>query len=114
MALSSAEIKRQILISAGSSEIKKKMDENPPGVSDGEMIEIGQDLENMTKTKGWIVVESYMLRRMNLIGLALSEKENPDHKGMARGFIELMQWIDLAIRKKDDLLQKEKTLHGSL
>ena len=108
MTISSAEIKRQILINAENSEIKKKMDQNPPGVGDGELIDIGNKLEAITKMSGWTIIESYMLRRMNLIGLVLSEKENPDQKGIARGFIEMMQWIHLAIQKKNEILEKER------
>lgn len=108
--LSSAEIKRQILMGAKESIVKKRM-ENPPGISDGELIEMGNDLEAVTKMKGWIWIESYMLRRMNLVGLALSDKENPDQKGIARGFIELMQYIQLSVEKKDELLTKERVKH---
>ena len=113
MSLSSAEIKRQILISADKSEIKKKMDENLPGINEGEMIEIGNELEALTRARGWNVVEAYMLRRMNLIGMVLSDKENPDQKGMAKGFIELMQWIHLTIRKRDEILEKEKQKYAT-
>jgi hypothetical protein len=104
--LSSAEIKRQILMSAKDSIQKKRM-ENPPGIDEGELIEIGNDLEAVSRMRGWILIESYMLRRMNLVGLALSEKEQPDQKGIARAFIELMQWIQLHIEKRNEILAKE-------
>ena len=107
MTLSSADIKREILMSAKESIVKKKM-ENPPGISDGELIEMGNKLEAVTRLPGWTYIESYMLRRMNLVGLALSDKEQPDQKGIAKGFIELMQWIQLAIEKKDEILAKER------
>ena len=113
MSLSSAEIKRQILMSADKSEIRKKMDENPPGISEGEMIELGNELEAMTRSKGWSVVEAYMLRRMNLVGMVLADKENPDQKGMAKGFIELMQWIQLTIQKRNEILEKEKQKYAT-
>jgi len=107
MPLSSAEIKREILKQAIHSPIRKKM-EAPPGISDGELIELGNDLEGMTKSKGWILVESYMLRRMNLVGLAMADNPDPDQKGIAKGFIELMQWIQLSIQKRDEIVSKEK------
>ena len=112
MTLSSAEIKRQILESAKDSSIKKKMEQTLPGIPEGEQIEMGNDLEIVTKMKGWIWIESYMIRRMNLVGLAFAEKDNPDQKGMARGFIELMQWIQLAIQARDEILAKEKTKYA--
>ncbi len=111
MSLSSSEIKRQILMSAGQSDIKKRM-ENPPGISDGELLEIGNDLKAITKMRGWIWIESYMLRRMNLVGLALSDKENPDQKGIARGYIELMQMIQLHIQKAEEIEEKERLAHA--
>ena len=110
--LSGAEIKRQILISAGSSEIKRRMDVNPPGITDGEYIELGNELEKVTKMPGWTMIESYMLRRMNLVGLAfIDDEKNRDQKGIARGYIELMQYIQLMIEKKDSILEKEKLAH---
>jgi hypothetical protein len=107
MPLSSADIKRQILVNAINSPIRKKM-ESPPGISEGELIEIGNDLEGVTKQRGWTLVESYMLRRMNLVGLAMADKPDPDQKGIAKGFIELMQWIQLSIQKRDEILEKER------
>jgi hypothetical protein len=107
MSISSSEIKRQILMSAGQSDIKKRM-ENPPGISDGELLEIGNDLKSVTKMRGWIWIESYMFRRMNLVGLVLSDKDQPDQKGIARGYIELMQVIQLHIQKAEEIEEKER------
>lgn len=110
MPLSSAEIKRQILMGAANSPMRKKL-EQPPGISEGEMIEIGNDLEAVTKHRGWTLIESYMLRRMNLVGLAMSDKPDADQKGIAKGFIELMQWIQLSIKKRDEILEQERVKH---
>ncbi len=67
-----------------------------------------EDASEMSKdlVKGWL--EAYMLRRMNLVGLALSDKENPDQKGIARGYIELMQMIQLHIQKAEEIAEKER------
>ncbi len=111
MGLSSSEIKRQILLSAGTSDIKKKFQHNLPGISEGEQIEMGNDLESLTKTKGWTWVEAFMLRRMDIVGLVFSDKENPDQKGVAKGYMELMQYIQIAIQNKDAILEKEKIKH---
>lgn len=108
--LSSAEIKRQILMGASNSPMRKKM-EQPHGISEGEMIEIGNDLDAVTKHRGWAFIESYMLRRMDLVGLAMSDKPDTDRKGIAKGFIELMQWIQVSIMKRDELLSKERSKH---
>jgi len=110
MPLSSAEIKRQILMGAANSPLRKRM-EQPPGISEGELIELGNDLEAVTKQRGWTIIESYMLRRMNLVGLAMAEQPDPDQKGIAKGFIELMQWITLSIAKRNELLENERLKH---
>jgi len=105
----SAEIKRQILMAADSSPVKKKMDQSPPGISEGEQVEWGNDLEAVTKMRGWVFIESYMMRRMNLVGLVMSdEKDSSTQKGVAKAFIELMQWIHLTIKRRDEILEKEK------
>jgi len=109
MTLSGADIKRQILMSAGTSDIRAKMQAHgPPGITDGEFLEIGNSLKAVTKMAGWTWIESYMIRRMNLVGLAMSEKEIPDQKGIARGYIELMQAIQLHIQKAEEIEQKER------
>jgi len=112
MTLSSAEIKRQIIASAKQSDIKKRMDKAPPGISEGEQIEIGNDLAAVTNHRGWTLIESYMIRRMNLVGLALSNEDNKDEKGVAKGFIELMQWIQLCIERRDKILEEERLKYG--
>lgn len=105
--ISSSEIKRQILMSAKDSPIKKKMDQ-PAGISEGEQIEMGNRLEDVTRMPGWIYIEAYMLRRMNLVGQVMSNDTKPEDKGFARAYIELMQWIQLSIERKNAILEKEK------
>lgn len=114
MTISSAEIKRQILMSAGQSDIRRKIDLNPPGISDGETIEIGNALELLTQSKGWNIIETYMIRRMNIVGLVMgdAEKVDPAQKGIAKGFMELMQWIQIMIQKRNEILEKERIKHG--
>ena len=102
-----AEVKRQILSEANRSPLRERI-ENQSGISEGEVMEMGNDLEHLTRTRGWTFVESYMLRRMNLVGLVMIEKQDPDARGIAKGFIELMQWIQLTIAARDNLLEKEK------
>jgi len=98
------EIKRQILKAADSSIIKKKL-ENQPGVSDGELVEIGNNLERIANSPGWAIIEEYMIRRMNLVGVATGEETD---KGYAKAYVELMQWIELSIRKRNEIIEKER------
>jgi len=111
MTLSSADIKRQIIQMAGSSDIKKRM-ENPPGIPEGELLDVGNEFKKLTAGKGWLYLEAYMLRRMNLVGMALSDKDNPDQRGMARGYIELLQYVELSIRKAEEIEEKERTKYA--
>jgi hypothetical protein len=48
---------------------------------------------------------------MNLVGLAMADNPDPDQKGIAKGFIELMQWIQISIQKRDEILEKERHKH---
>ena len=109
MSLSSAEIKRQILKSAESSTIKKKMDANPPGISDGERISMGNELESVTKMPGWLIVEAYMLR---FIAMKLnSDKYDEEVFIRANAFKDLMHYIELTIQARNELLEKERLGH---
>jgi imidazolonepropionase-like amidohydrolase len=48
---------------------------------------------------------------MNLVGYVMADSPDPDQKGIAKGFIELMQWIQISIQKRDELLDKERIKH---
>ena len=107
MNLSSDEIKRQIIQSTSTSPLKRRMEERPPGISEGEQVEIGNELERMTKTSGWAIAEQYMLEKMNLVGLATQDGSDIN-RGIAKAFIEFMQWINLCIQRKNKILEKER------
>ena len=75
------------------------------------MLEIGNELEKITKAPGWTIIETYMMNRMNLVGLVLQEGVTELSRGVAKGFIELMQYIDLAIRRRNKILEEERLNH---
>ena len=106
--LSSADIKRQIIAEAPKSAIRKKVESLPEGMTEGDQIEIGNALEATTKTVGWSMIESYMLTRMNLVNMVVSDNSSDVARGTAKGFIEMMQWIHLAIKQKNILVEREK------
>jgi len=110
MSLSSAEIKRQILMASDQSGIKKRIQQalENQTMTEGEVIETGNALETLSKTKGWTYVEAFMLRRMDIVGLVFNEKDNSPQKGIARGYMELMHYIDQTIRMRDDILERER------
>ena len=109
--LSSADIKRQIIDEAKNSSIRKKVETLPSGMTEGDQVEIGNALDKTTKTSGWAMIESYMLTRMNLVNMVISDNSSEVAKGTAKGFIEMMQWIHLAIKQKNDILEKERLKH---
>jgi len=105
MGIPSAEIKRQIL--SEQTAFRKNLQSRLAGIDEGEIIEMGGAFEQMVKTKAWTFVEAYLIRRMNITGLLFSESENLIDKGIARGYAELMQYIDQIIRAKDAILSRE-------
>jgi len=108
--LSSAEIKRQILMNADKTEIRKHIAASleTGSITEGEIIEMGQELERLVKQKGWAFVEAYMMKRMDIPGLVFG-KADPDQKGVAKGYMLLMQYIHQMIKSAKELLDKEKT-----
>lgn len=110
MALSSSEIKRQILSGAKNSHIRKNISQklDKGTLTEGEIIEMGNAFESLTTSKGWYYIEAYMLRNMDIIGLVFSESDASHQKGIARGYISLMQYIDQIIKIKNDIIQREQ------
>ena len=110
---SSADIKREIIASAAKTEAVRKRIGSlvEAGVSEGDQIEMGNNLESMTKTPGWAIVENFMLTRMNLVGMAVSDGVSEVQRGVSKGYIELMQYIQLLIRQKNVLMEKERAKH---
>ena len=107
--MSSAEIKRQILMSSDKSEIRKQIKNSLEhgGLAEGEVIEMGQEFERLVKSKGWVYVEAYMMKRMDITGLVFGNVD-ADQKGVAKGYMLLMQYIHQIMKASKDLLNKEK------
>jgi hypothetical protein len=106
MALDSAAIKRAIIDEAGkNSGIREKIQNNAPQISEGERIEIGNELERMTRTKGWAYVEAYIINHLNP-AVTLFMKEDVD-KGEARGMMKVIQYVAAMIKHRDELIAKD-------
>jgi hypothetical protein len=105
--LSSADIKREIIAGASTSPLKKRIAEVPEGMTEGDQVDIGKALEAVTKLVGWSIIEKYMITRANVVGMALDDNVSDITRGKAKGYIELMQWITLAINRKDEILEWE-------
>ena len=106
--LSSADIKREIIASASTSPLKKRIAEVPDGMTEGDQIEIGSALEATTKMAGWSIIEKYMITRANVVGMAMNDNVSEATRGIAKGYIELMQWVKLSIDRKNEILERER------
>jgi len=111
MSISAQEIKRQILMESDKSGIKKRALQNMDkgGVNEGDIIELGKRLENLTKQPGWYDIEAYMLKSMNLVGLAFAEGDSQILKGKTQAYIMVMQYVDQMIKLKDEILSRENS-----
>jgi hypothetical protein len=113
MALDSTDIKRQILADSEQDRTKvRKRIQQVLGNRDveGEILEIGAEFEKLVASKGWTHIEVYMLRRMNLVGLAFNDKPDDGiQKGIARGYIELMQYVDQMIKARKEIIEEQGT-----
>ena len=106
--LSSSDIKREIIQNSDTSPFKKKMESVPAGMTEDDQIEIGNALEATTKTGGWAIMEQFMLTRMNVMGMIMDDKSSDISRGIAKGYIEFMQWIDLSVKRKNEIIERER------
>ena len=110
MEISSANLKRQILAAAPKSPIKREVNKNPGGIPDGEYIEIGNELETTTRTRGYNFMEAFMLRKTDPTLLVMDDTDKAKHTAAA--YIDFMQWVKIMIDKKDEILAKEREKYG--
>jgi hypothetical protein len=103
--LSSADIKRKILMDSGNSEIRKRIDTavEEGALTSDDVLEFGEAFEAMVKTKGWLFFERRMLQDLDPIILVNGNEET---KIRAKARIQDMQWIDLMIKERDRILEE--------
>jgi len=104
---SSSSIKRQILKDVKIKPIREKITHRNDTDRDGEIIERGNAFEKMIATEGWQIVEAFLINKMDLMGLAVDDKSGDIEKGVARGYIALLKYIELTIDERDKILEKE-------
>ena len=96
-----ADFKRQILHEGNTSSIRKQITSKlGHRDTEGEILEIGKALESLVKMKGWSYVEAYMFRTMNITGVLMGTIEE-SQKGIAAGYVQLMQYVDQMIKAKN-------------
>lgn len=98
--LSSAMIKRQMLMESDVTGIRKRIALEITDEQRGDYIKMGEAFEHLVQSEGWVYLEAYMMKYiMNRI--LLDEKEE-----ITKGFINLMHYVDQIIRAKDDIKKK--------
>jgi len=110
--LSSAEIKRQVLIDADRMGIKKRILEKPDGKTWDDIIEMGIAFEQLVKTKGWTYIESFMIKGMDVVGLYFGQSSD-EKRGYGKAFIELMQYVQQTIDAKNEILRQRENPKGT-
>ena len=108
MALSSADIKRELLEQSDISGIRKRaegraVDKDHENI----IIEQADALEALTHEKGWAYLEAYMMSKVmnNLL-------KNED-KELAPGMINTMHFIDQMIRARNQIIERRKAESGA-
>lgn len=107
--MDAASIKRMILENSDSTGIRKRAASPESGIPTDERIRIGDCLERMTKTDGWIYIDAYLNKAISIkMGeLLASEKDDPYTKGFIRGMSLPLQYIDQMIKSRDELQNAE-------
>jgi hypothetical protein len=101
-----ADIKRQILMESDKSGIRKRIqNQSESGLTNDEIVDMGQAFERMVETNGWAYIEAYLMKHANLV--AMLYETDTIRRGKAVACIELMQYVDQVIKAKNDILSKE-------
>jgi hypothetical protein len=107
--MNSADIKREILNSSDKTGIRKRFVSGEAGLTNDDIIEQGNALEQLTKQKGWSYVEAYMLDKCNPALILSTDDINV--RATAKAMMYLMQWVQQTILAKNDLLKKQNEEH---
>jgi hypothetical protein len=102
--MDSAEIKRMILKESESHPYVKSLlgDKARQQLNNSDdVFEMGTAFEKMVETKGWNYVEEYIIRNANPIGMLINDNKDENQRGVAKGLVQLMQFVDLAIKAKE-------------
>ena len=110
--MDSAEIKRMILKESESRPYVKSLlgDKARQQLSNNDDVyEMGEAFEKMVETKGWNYIEEYIIRNANPVGMLLSDNKDESQRGLAKGLVQLMQFVDLAIKAKERIADERRT-----
>jgi hypothetical protein len=107
MPLSTAEIKRQILLQSDDSGIRKEMVKRHVGRDEDMIIEWADALEQMVKLKGWSILEGFLIREMDIPGM-YADNANERKIGYGKAMMTVMQFVDQTIKAKAEILKRQE------
>jgi hypothetical protein len=101
-----AEVKRQILMDSDSLGVRRKITEgHETGLTNEDVVEMGEAFEKLVDTKGWTYIDIYMMKQINPMSFIFGNNTD-EQRGEAKGLAKLMQYIDQMIKAKNDVLRK--------
>jgi len=110
MTLSSADIKRQILLSAKKSDVRGKIDSAIESglLNDNDVLEQGEAFERMTTSKGWAFFEARMFRDLNPVVLITGDANEKAMAGARASVrIEDLHFIESMIQRRKEILEED-------
>lgn len=97
-----SDIKRQILMEAEKTGIRKAIvNQAVTSQDEDEKIEMGVALEEIVGRKGWAYIDAYLVN--HIMKVVTNDEVSEAERQTAKAYRWLMQYIDQAIRAKDDI-----------
>lgn len=98
--------KQEIIREQGKPNIRKKTIPGLAGLNNDDVLEMGNALEQMTQTKGWLIVESWIYQDSSAKRI-LSLKTDFE-RGFAAGKMNVMDQVAGMIQARNEIVAKEK------
>lgn len=98
--------KREIIREQEKPNIREKTIPGIVGLNDGDILDMGNALEIMTQTQGWLVVESWIYQATNPKRI-LSLKTDFE-RGSAAGKMSIMDQVAAMIKARDEIIKREE------
>ena len=98
--------KQEVLRDQGQPKIRKRNIPGLEGLNNDEILEMGNALEETTKGRGWLIIESWIYKDAN--PNAILALKNDFDRGFVAGEMRVMQRVKSMISARDDILAKEQ------
>ncbi len=98
--LSSSTIRREIFANSDITGVRKKIMNEMSEAQRGDYVKMGDALEQMVNTEGWVYAQEYMMK------LIMGSVLNDENKDITKGFINLLHFIDQVIKAKNEIKAK--------